>query len=185
MHSLRSQGRQRTFIPYALFIANCSNNCSRPPLQSQLNQNIIKSNFSRHPPRDPGVVLLAKIAECGIWTLPSSCPMKDNRQQSRSLWTMRRQRWENSTHCPPQKLGRRVAFTIFFAVCTLCYPSFLLLSNINAGLAYTGKNVSLRIAASASVNQIFVSSSENKRKCVAVGNLLGGKHRKKKCCCVY
>lgn len=124
MHSLRSQERQWTFIPYALFIANCSNNCSRPPLQSQLNQNIIKSNFSRHPPRDPGVLLLAKIVECGIWTLPSSCPVKDNRQQTRSVWTMRRQRWENSTHRPPQKPERSVAFTIFFLSALYAIPVF-------------------------------------------------------------
>lgn len=89
-------------------------------------------------------------------------------------------------HPPPSsKAGEKCCLYHFFPVCTLCYPSFLLLSNINAGLAYMGKNVSLRIAASASVNQVFVSSSENKRKCVVVGNLLGGKHRKKKCCCVY
>lgn len=106
MHSLHSQGCHWTFIPYALFIANCSNNCSRPPPQRQLNQNVIKSNFSRHPFRDRGV-LLSKIAVCGIWTLPSSCPMKDNRWQTRSLWTMKRQRQENSTHCPPQKPGRK------------------------------------------------------------------------------
>jgi len=62
---------------------------------------------------------------------------------------------------------------------------FLLLSSINAALAYMGKNVSLRIAASASVNQIVVSSSENKGKCVVIGNLSVGKYRQKKSCCVY
>lgn len=113
MHSLHSQGRHWTFIPYALFTANCTNNCSRPPPQSQLNQEIIKSNFARHPSRDPGVLLLAKIAVRGIWALPSSCPVKDDRQQTRSLRTMRRQRQENSTHCPPQKPAGSVPFAIF------------------------------------------------------------------------
>lgn len=101
-----------------------------------------------------------------MWHLDSAKLMPCERRQTTNLELVNNEeiRQENSTCCLPQ--SQKLLPLQFFAVCTLCYWSFLFLSNIKAGLSCMGESVRLRIAASASVNQILASSSENKGKCV-------------------